>query len=267
MFRPPQHLHRPGTQRRPNIPAPRLIPKARHSVTHPGFHLPSRRRLAPTFLASAISHNRRAVDTIPLVRRPESAGPEPRNPSHFYAKNIGLAAVLKKDSQLHARSAHSRDEGKRYRITTKGDCGTRYAARVKTYCDVVTEYKSHPEAKCADSRGNLCDRQTAGLLQRRQIKVDQIKCIGKESNSLENIDEGTVHSEQNVYTEYTDPKRSEWISKIQPALQKAKLKMLVAACENMLSRRETIELRASRSKPHRKTQELLIAILKNPNLA
>jgi hypothetical protein len=49
--------------------------------------------------------------------------------------------------------------GKRYRITTKGDYGTRYAARAKTYGDVVTEYESHPEAKCADSRGNPCDRQ------------------------------------------------------------------------------------------------------------
>jgi hypothetical protein len=92
--------------------------------------------------------------------------------------------------------------------------------------------------------------------------VDQIKCIGKESNSLENIDQGTVHSEQNVYTEYADPKRSEWISKIQPALQKAKLKMLVAACENKLSRREIIELRAARSKPHRKTRELLESIIR-----
>src|SRR5258708_7038445 len=65
--------------------------------------------------------------------------------------------------------------GKRFRITTKGDYGTRYAARVKTYGDVVTEYESHPDAICADSRGNPCDRQTVGLLQRRYIKVDQIK--------------------------------------------------------------------------------------------
>jgi hypothetical protein len=43
------------------------------------------------------------------------------------------------------------------------------------------------------------------------VKIGQIKCIGKESNSLENVDEGMVHSEQNVYTEYADPKQSEWI--------------------------------------------------------
>jgi len=93
---------------------------------------------------------------------------------------------------------HSR---KRFRITTQGSCGSRHTARVKTYGDVVSEYEFHPESKCADAFSNLCDRRTTGLLQRRHIKIDQIKCIGKESNSLENVDEGLVHSEQNVYTE------------------------------------------------------------------
>jgi hypothetical protein len=152
--------------------------------------------------------------------------------------------------------------GKRFRITTSGHCGSRQTARVKTYGDVVTEYEFHPEAKCADALGNPCDRQTTGLLQRRHIKVDQIKFIGKESNSLETVDEGMVHSEQNVYTEYADPKWSEWVTKFQPALKSAKLKTLVDACGQKPSRRELIELRAGRSKPHRKTQELIVAVLK-----
>jgi hypothetical protein len=75
---------------------------------------------------------------------------------------------------------------KRFRITTRGHCGSRETARVKTYGDVVTEYEFHPKAKCADALGNPCDRQTTGLLQ-RHIKIDQIKCIGKESNSLEDV--------------------------------------------------------------------------------
>ena len=70
-----------------------------------------------------------------------------------------------------------------------------------------------------------------------------------------------VHSEQNVYTEYADPKRTEWIDKIQPALKKAKLKILVRLCKKKLSRREIIELRAGHKKPHRKTQELLAGVL------
>jgi hypothetical protein len=79
--------------------------------------------------------------------------------------------------------------------------GSRNIARLKTYADVVTEYEFHPESKCADALGNPCDRQTIGLLQRRHVKIDQIKCIGKESNSLENVEEGMVHSEQSVYTD------------------------------------------------------------------
>jgi len=156
--------------------------------------------------------------------------------------------------------------GKRFRITTRGHYGSRDIARVKTYGDVVTEYEFHQESKCADALGNPCGRRTVGLLQRRHIEIDQIKCIGKESNSLENVEAGMVHSEQNVYTEYADPKRSKWITKIQPALKKIPLHVLVNACEKRLSRRELIELRAGRSKPHRKTKELLVSILKGLGL-
>ena len=67
---------------------------------------------------------------------------------------------------------------KRFRITTHSHCGTRRTARVKTYGDAVTEYEFHPESKCADQFGNPCERQTTGLLQRRHVKIDLIKCIG-----------------------------------------------------------------------------------------
>src|SRR5215467_8022812 len=104
--------------------------------------------------------------------------------------------------------------------------------------------------------------QIAGLLQRRHIKIDLIKCIGKESNSLETVDDGSEHSAKNVNTEYSDSKRTEWIVKIQPALKKIKLVALVKACGKRLSRREIIELRAGRKKPHRRTQQLHESILK-----
>jgi hypothetical protein len=75
-----------------------------------------------------------------------------------------------------------------------------------------------------------------------------------------------VHSEQNVYTEYADPKRTEWITKIQPALKKPKLEVLVEECGKRWSRREIIELRADRTKPHRGTQEILKSILEKLGL-
>jgi hypothetical protein len=123
--------------------------------------------------------------------------------------------------------------------------------------DVVTEYEFHPEAKCADAFGNPCDKQTIGLLQRRHIRIDLIKCIGKESNSLE-------HSEKNVYTEYSDPKRTEWITKIQPAIRKVELVALVKACGKRLSRREIIE--SGQEEAASKNQRIVRAILKKLGL-
>lgn len=105
-------------------------------------------------------------------------------------------------------------------------------------------------------------KQTVGLLERRHIQIDQIRFIGKESNSLEEVESGTVHSERNVYTEYVDPKRDEWSTKILPALKKVPLKVLVEKCRGKLSRSGLIKLRAGHSRPHRKTRELIVSILK-----
>ena len=82
------------------------------------------------------------------------------------------------------------------------------------------------------------------------------------NNRLRRVEEGTVHSKRNVYTNYVDPKRDEWIIKIQPALKKPPQLVLVRDCENRITRRELIELRAGRSRPHRQNQELLVSILK-----
>ena len=95
--------------------------------------------------------------------------------------------------------------GNRYRITTAGSHGTRRAARVKTYGDVLREYEYHPEAKCADADGNPCSKQTVGLLQRRHIRLDELKYIGKESNSLEEVESGLNPAEESVYTLFSRP--------------------------------------------------------------
>src|SRR5437899_1222240 len=91
----------------------------------------------------------------------------------------------------------------RERCAQRGCC--RQTARVKTYREVLREYEFHPESKCADADGKPCARQTIGLLQRRCIRVEQITPIGKESNSLEDVESGLIHSAPSVYTEYPDP--------------------------------------------------------------
>ncbi len=110
---------------------------------------------------------------------------------------------------------------------------------------------------CADAAGNPCGKQTVGLLQRRRVRIDQIKYIGKESNGLEDVESGMIHSDQNVYTEYPNPK--EWRTKIIPALKKISLRVI--AKESGLSRMMLINARTGRTRPHRKNQELLASII------
>jgi hypothetical protein len=95
------------------------------------------------------------------------------------------------------------------------------------------------------------------------VRIDVITPIGKESNSLEDVQAGLVHDERNVYTVYDDPRRNYWRTKVLPAVKKALLASLIGACEGKLSRRATIDIRAGRSTPHRKNQELLASAMRH----
>jgi hypothetical protein len=150
--------------------------------------------------------------------------------------------------------------GKPYQITTEGFHGTRLLARVKTYGDVLREYAFHPGSKSADWRGKASGKQTVGLLQRRHIQVGQIIYIGKESNKLEEIESGTIHSAQSVYTEYPDPRREEWQTKVLPALRKLPVRVLVRLTNKSPSMlRRTL---AGRSRPRARNQVLLMSVLR-----
>ena len=148
---------------------------------------------------------------------------------------------------------------KTYGISTEGFYANRHAARVKTYGDVLRDYEFHAEAKCADADGNPSGKQTVGLLQRRHVRIDQVKYIGKESNSLEEVESGLIHSAQSVYTEYPDPKRDEWETKIRPAMKLVTLATL--ASKTGFSRRMLMKARAGYTRPHPKSQELIVAAL------
>jgi hypothetical protein len=55
------------------------------------------------------------------------------------------------------------------------------------------------------------------------VRIDSITPIGKESNTLEEVQAGLVHDEQNVYIEYPDPRRDYWSREVVPALRKLPL--------------------------------------------
>jgi hypothetical protein len=179
------------------------------------------------------------------------------DPEHFH-----LISTYEMDPKKWLRKEWTDEySDKRYRITTFGATGDRYTARVKTFGELLQEYEFHPESKCADSNGNPCDRQTIGLLKRRHIKIEFMRYVGKESNSLEDVESGVVHDEEDVYTEYVDIRRDEWTQMMQPALKRIPLHVLVEECRSRISRRALIDLRAGRSRPHRRNQELLRSIL------
>ena len=150
--------------------------------------------------------------------------------------------------------------GKQYRITTQGFHGGRDTARVKTYGDVLGEYAFHPGSKSADAKGQPSGKQTIGLLQRRHIRVGQIINIGKESNKLEEIEAGTVHSAQIVYTEYPDPRREEWQTKILPILRRFPMRVLMRLTNK--SRSMLKRTLAGRSRPRVRNQVLLKSALR-----
>ena len=183
------------------------------------------------------------------------------HPPGIDAGRFHLIAPYETDSREWLKNTWTDQySGKDYKITTIGHHGDRHTARVKTYGEVLAEYAVHPESKCADAKGKTCDKQTVGLLQRRHVRIEQIKYVGKESNSLEEVEAGFIHSAENVYTEYPDPRRDEWQTKILPALRKVKLSILEE--ESGLSRRMLIKARSGKVRPHRKNRERLAAIIR-----
>ncbi|HKR82756.1 MAG TPA: hypothetical protein VJS37_01205 [Terriglobales bacterium] len=152
-----------------------------------------------------------------------------------------------------------RSDGEQYRITTEGFHGSRRKARVKTYGDVLNEYEFHPGSKSADSQGTPSGKQTIGLLQRRHIRVGQIIYIGKESNRVEEAEAGTIHSAQAVYTEYPDPRRNEWETKVLPALRRFPARVLM----RLTNKSATMLKRtlAGQSQPRPRSRALLKAAL------
>ena len=180
--------------------------------------------------------------------------PPGMDPEHFH-----LIAPYSTDPKGWVRAGwinqYDPNPGKTYRITTAGQHGDRRTARVKTYGDVIEQYEYHPESKCADADGNPCGKQAVGLLGRRHIRVDQIRYIGKESNNLEDVESGLIHAAQNVYTEYPDPRRDEWQTKVVPALRRVPLPQLMKLTGK--SRRMLIKARTGQTRPHQENQVLL----------
>jgi hypothetical protein len=147
----------------------------------------------------------------------------------------------------------------RYRISTTAS-PTRTIARVKSYGDVLDEYEFHEEAKCADASGAPCGKQSIGLLSRRHVTIEWPPIfIGKESNKLEEVEEGGLPDASDVYTEYPNPRYDEWTTKILPELKQPQISVR-EACEGTGTSRAQMQRYRSKNKSARPRAEHLEAI-------
>jgi hypothetical protein len=102
----------------------------------------------------------------------------------------------------------NRFDGRPLEVTTEPG-GRPGAVRLKTIADVVRDYRLHPDPKSGDPAGGRSHRGSRGLLPRLHLEVTEVRHIGKESNRLDEVEEGIIRDASEVYTEYRDARR-EW---------------------------------------------------------
>jgi hypothetical protein len=89
--------------------------------------------------------------------------------------------------------------GREYRIRPNAR-SSRAGIRVQTYADVLDRFRNNPEPKSADARGNQSSSRTIGLLARLHVSVLPVFHIGKETNLIEQHEEGVLLADpQAVY--------------------------------------------------------------------
>jgi len=150
--------------------------------------------------------------------------------------------------------------GRLFRISTVKGYSSRQTAGVKTFGDVILEYCFHAEPKCADAHGSVCTNDTRGPLQRRHVRIELIRYIGKESHLLEEVDAGLIHSTADAYGEVIDQRRDAWERNVRPALKRISLSKLEE--ETGFVRRTLINWRTGKSRPHPRNQTTLTDALR-----
>jgi hypothetical protein len=150
-----------------------------------------------------------------------------------------------------------RYSGISYTITTS-NVATLYGnrtVRIRTYREVLDEYRTHPEAKSLDPTGKVCDRQSIGFLRRRPVTRSSRSYVGKESNQLEEVEAGLVHDPDEVYTAYVDPDQDPWRRLVVPVLKRMPLRAIQE--QTGLSRSQIKAIRNGHARPHATHREEL----------
>lgn len=113
-------------------------------------------------------------------------------------------------------------DGPTYRITTDRDApASPDLVVVKSYANVLRDYRLHPEHKFHGPDGTPCQRLTHGVLQRRPVQLaGPVRHIGKEANRLDDVHAGLVSNLGEVLTEYEDPEAERLHAYVLPVLDR-----------------------------------------------
>ncbi len=82
--------------------------------------------------------------------------------------------------------------------------------------------------------------------------------VGKEVNTLEEVEAGLERDPEVIYTEYRDPKRDPWRTQVLPVLRQMPQRELAEATG--LSVRRLRDLHTERAQPRRETAAVLAGI-------
>jgi hypothetical protein len=79
---------------------------------------------------------------------------------------------------------------------------------VKSYRDVLEDYRLHPEPKFSGTDELTCGPGTRGALGQRRVFLAGTTHMGKETNELESRESGTIHDLDEVLADFGDPQSS-----------------------------------------------------------
>ena len=109
-------------------------------------------------------------------------------------------------------------KGATYHITTDDDVAEGVAC-VKTYGEVVEDYRWRPEHKSLAPDGQPCGGESTGLLRRRPVEVVRPVYVGKEANSLEEVEHLLIEDEDEIMNRYEDAAHDPFVRYVVPVLR------------------------------------------------
>jgi hypothetical protein len=132
-------------------------------------------------------------------------------------------------------------------------------AQVRSYGDVLREYARHPEPKSAAPTGYPCERTTDGLLARRHVRPVWTEEVGKESNRLEDVRQGLVHSVSEIRSNFSKDSDSRWkhLRRLMKTVARARLAELAG-----ISERQVTRIQNGHARPNPETAGRIIFALK-----